>query len=154
MVIKRFSVICAALGALCSCGSPSPGETVDMAYDAIDCGDYSRARELCDALALGADSASLGVEDLGRLSLVYMHLADFSDEDVNMAMAARCFNMSERISADSTAAFYQDVAPEQTRHAMTLLSLMRGLAVRPDSLVDDELQHAEPDSIKGGYGYE
>ncbi len=147
MVIKRFSVIGATLGLLCSCGSPSPRETVDLAYDAVDCGDFGRARELCDGIVLGADSASLGVEDLGRLSLVYMQLADVSDEDVNMAMAARCFNMSERISPDSTAAFYHSVAPEQTRHAMTLISLMRGLAVRPDSLVDDELPATVADSI-------
>ncbi len=141
---KRLTAIVAGVMALASCGSPDTDRTIGLAEEAVESGDYVRAREFCDDLALGPDSATMSVSQLGRMSIIYVQLADNADEDENMAMAVRCFNMARRLSADSIEIFYHGLGAEHMRHAMTLMSLMRGLSVNPDSLVDEPMNDTIP----------
>jgi len=141
---KRLIAIVAGAMALASCGSPDTDRNISLAEEAMESGEYARAREFCDNLALGPDSATMSVSQLGRMSIIYMQLADNADEDENMAMAVRCFNMARRLDADSIEIFYHGLGAEHMRHAMTLMSLMRGLSVNPDSLEDEPLNDTIP----------
>ncbi|MCH5346268.1 MAG: hypothetical protein J1E63_04125, partial [Muribaculaceae bacterium] len=68
-----------ALTAIQGCSSPDTAAEIAAADNAIADGDNNLARQICDKL-LDKNGSSLSATQLAHLSLLYMQLADASDD--------------------------------------------------------------------------
>lgn len=75
---------------------------------------------------------------LGRLSLIYMHLADSTDADDPVSRATECYRAAFAVDSDSASAFYANVPPEHTAHAMLLSAIVHSTDLPADSLHLDD----------------
>lgn len=129
----------AALALLCGCSQgQSVSERIVAAADAVSQGDNMAARDLCDrVLRQDRDASSpLAVEQLGRLSMLYMRLAEASDDTENIGLAVRCYRRAFEINADSARAFCSSVPQGEVGMAMQLASIV-GTLDHPADIRDD-----------------
>lgn len=137
--MKRLIIYLAAALALGVASACTQGESVSdriiAAEDAVSAGDDIAARDLCDRL-LKDDHSPLAVEQLGRMSMVYMRLAEASDDTENIDLAARCFRRAFQLNADSARAFYSSLPHDQDRYVMQLASIVSTLD-HPVDIRDD-----------------
>ncbi len=126
--MKRFliSISSAALLAACllqGCDtdrarrSPLENAEIDFAN-----GHYAGAQQLCDSLILGSGFNKLNVNELCRLSLLFMRLAEnHGDEEANTALAARSLEAAMTRNADSTI-MYLGQAPVEDQARLALIT--------------------------------
>lgn len=143
--IHTIIIAAAALLAACTQAETDTTEaTLQEAEMAIAQGDMTAATNVARRLSGDKNLSGLSARQLGRLSLIYMQLADSSDQADNVAAAADCYRRAFTQNADSAKAFYAGVEPEHTARAAMLSSITHSL----DSPADSTLIVAEePDSI-------
>lgn len=98
---------------------------------------YDQVQAACDSLVTPARIQSLSVDQLCRLTLLFIKLADHSAEDDNIAMATRCYRDANERSADSVVAFLQTCTLDQQSQLVLLSRISQSLCERPDSITDE-----------------
>ena len=111
---------------------------------AVAQGDMIVAKSVASHISADPMLSTLTPSQLGRLSLVYMQMADSADQAENISAATDCYHRAFQANADSAARFYGEVAPEHTAHAMMLDAIVRSLDAPADTSL---LINEEPDSI-------
>lgn len=135
---KAMAVIAviAAIGAACSCASPSATEQktdLDQAQALIDRADYRSAQSICDEIRRLQTTGSVrDARILGRLSILYMKLSDVGDHEENVEYAYQCF--LEAYSADSIAAqdYYNSLGIDEMPQGVLLAGIVRNAIKMPD----------------------
>lgn len=120
-ILSLFLIALIAAG--CSGGTATTD--IDSADEAIRTGDMARARELADKLL--ADSASLTVDELGRLSLLYMVLADRTDDPSVVDQAIDCYRLAFSRDTQGAINFYRSLSVDDERYVMLLSNISRSL---------------------------
>lgn len=111
---------------------------------AVAQGDMTSAKSIAQNISNGKNFSGLSARQLGRLSLVYMQMADSVDQPENVGAATECYRQAFATNADSAQRFYSEVGPEHTGHAVMLGAIVRSLDAPADSTL---LENEEPDSI-------
>ena len=144
--MKHLAFITAAIAAMaslaaCSTGSASADNDLRDAEAALAQGDMTVAQSVADHIIGSKNLSGLTPRQLGRLSIIYMQLADSAEQADNIASATDCYLRAFDADPDSAAAFYSTVPPEHTPHAMMLSSIVKNLTT-PDTIPADD-----PDTI-------
>lgn len=105
-------------------------------------GRYTAAQKLADSISAG-DMNSLSVEDLCRLSLLYVRLGERSDEESNMAGATRALDAAAMRDNDSTMAFIESLSVEDRAG----LKLVEAVAEGSRHVVNFDSLDVEADSL-------
>lgn len=138
MNFLKLTVITAVTAAATSCGGiGQTGDPVTRAEALYEDGRYAEVQTMCDSLVTPARINSLSVDQLCRLTLMFIKLADYSAEDDNIAMATRCFRDAGERSADSVSAFFQKCPLDQQSQLLLLSRISQSLSERPDSITDE-----------------
>lgn len=146
--IQRFKRIvgAAAIGAVaaaCSGGGASVADELRSAEAAIAFGDMDAAQNVASSVIGKKNLSDLPASQLARLSMVYMHLADSTDRENNIAQAADLYRMAFDADPDSAAAFYSSVDPEQYPYVTMLKTLVGRIdhPYNPEADSIDEMNH-------------
>lgn len=90
------------------------------------------------------DTDTLTCRQLGRLSLIYMQLADSVDTDDNIGLATELCRRAFAMNVDSATLFYSSVSQQQTPYAIMLTAIVGALdssmsssSTDSDSLITD-----------------
>ena len=145
--MKNFiNVIFAASIVLTSCDNQGD-LSVATAEDEYSSGRLQTAQAICDSLVLGSRFSDLSVDELCRLSLLTSRIAEQTDEDTNMALAAKCMQAAMNRNADSVMTFVHSLpADEQSRTLFVRqITQMIGNSCDPDT--GEIVITAEPDSF-------
>ena len=127
---------------LSACGESSIDRSIDAAENSLTNHDYGEAMDICNRIAERDSMNSLTVNQLCRLSMVYMQLSENRDEDVNVAMATRCFHLAVEHDADSATLFYNNI-PVDNQHWVHFLNALNKVLDAPRDFFPEE----SPDSI-------
>lgn len=142
-----LAAACLSVTACSSTGSSaSVADDIAEAEQSVVAGDPSGAKKICDALMKGDAHSRLTVGDLCRLSMVYMQLADISDEGDNIGYATQCWREAHKMQPDSAKAFYSRVPAEEQEDVILLAALVRTMD-HPGSIVLDEEDIDENDDL-------
>lgn len=136
-----FSVIM-----LSSCGGIG-GDSVEAAEEEYASGHIEAAQAICDSLVLGSDFAGLSVNELCRLSVLTSRLAEHDNEDVNMALAAKCMQAAMLQNADSVLAFVHSLPADEQSRTLFVRQLTRMIDPSCDNVEIFEENYTDPDSI-------
>lgn len=136
--LKTFAFVAVTAAMMTACGRKTD-ISVSAAEDQYDSGRYAVAQTMCDSLILGEDFDALTVDELCRLSMLASRLADRSDEEANMALAARCMQAAIDREPDSVLLFVQSLTLDDQPRSLFIRQLTH--TVDPSALVE------EPDSI-------
>lgn len=152
MKTPLFIILTSIIALLCgACGSTSENQVENdlrTAEDAIIRGDMKAAKSVANHLTDGENLTGLTPRQLGRLSIVYMQLADQADQADNVSAAIGCYRKAFAVDSDSATAYYNSVPGE---HAMVLSALTHAIDNPADSLT---FADEEPDSIDINANYE
>ncbi|MCM1067382.1 MAG: hypothetical protein NC418_07410 [Muribaculaceae bacterium] len=128
--MKRFTIYLAAGILMCAaaiqaCSHPdSKLPPLARAEQAYADSRYSQAQLLCDSLILSPQYSELSVDELCRLSLLFMRLGDSAgDIDANTAFAARTLKSAIERDADSTLLFLNTVPVEDQARVAILTAI-------------------------------
>lgn len=136
----------AIAAALTGCsGSSSVADELRQAEDAIAFGDMETAQSVAQKVIGKSNLSDLPASQLARLSMVYMHIADSADRENNVAQAADLCRMAYKVNADSAAAYYSSVDPEQYPYVDMLRTLAGGIdkPYNPEADSIDEMTQSE-----------
>jgi len=104
--------------------------------------DYALARSICETITTDS-TTTLNVDELCRLSLIYMKMSDIEDSDINTAAATQCYRNALKIDKDSARLFYDNVPIDEARHVEIMSQLDRILSSSRDIYIDDDSINAE-----------
>lgn len=128
-----------------SCSKNTASQTTlladaELAYSQ---GHYDHAQIIADSIAAAGNLQRLNVDMLCRLSLLYMHLGERSDEEANIANAAKTLDAAALRDNDSTLAFIRALPVEDQARFMLVEAVSEGSkhVLSPDSLF------SQPDSL-------
>lgn len=137
------------VAAACTSGRSDSGTSgIERAEHAFESGRYARSQAIADSLVLGTSFGRLNVDELCRLSMLFMRLGEQNgDEGATTAMATRCLSAAFARDSDSTVAVIRDMPSEDRGRAMLLTALNEqavtasadSLVIPPDSIPDNEL---------------
>lgn len=105
-----------------SCRSAT-SDDITVAEVAVDEADYNTAKQICDDIFAAHNDSTLSVNDLCRISIVYMKLSDIAAEDENTALATQCYRMAVSTSPDSARAFYRNLPIDEAQHVEVMATL-------------------------------
>lgn len=128
--VKKSAVLFGALlvVALTSCvGGSSAADELNHAERAIAFGDVSTALDVVKNLVDRNDVDNLPASQIARLSMIYMHIADSTDRENNIAQAADFYRMAYEADADSAASYYATVDMEEYPYVTMLKTLVSGI---------------------------
>ncbi len=108
---------------------------------AFDAGNYEAAQDILDDIFDQDDRMS--ATQLGRMSILYMRLADESvdDADDNIGAATKCYMKAYKANADSAQTYYYNLPIEHSAHAQTLSQLHEALTAPP--ALGDSIDHTD-----------
>ena len=138
-------IICAAVCVvmMSSCGG-SDSVSVAMAEAEFVAGRHESAGVICDSLIQGPAFADLSVDELCRLSVLMSQLAEYEDEEANMALAAKCMQAAMLQNADSVMSFVHSLPADEQSRTLFLRQLTRMI----DPSCDHEGQAARLSAVK------
>ncbi|MDE5744200.1 MAG: hypothetical protein K2H84_00900 [Paramuribaculum sp.] len=105
---------------------------------AIAQGDMTAAESAAKYIVGDRSLDDLTPRQLGRLSMIYIQLADADDKGDHVSRATDCYRTAFAVDSDSAAAFYNNVIPEHTAHAMLLSAIVHSTDIPTDSLHLDD----------------
>lgn len=120
-----------------SCGGSSIDGSIEAAENSLANNDYSEATSICNRIAERDSMNDLTVNQLCRLSMIYMQLSENRDEDVNVAMATRCFHLAMEHDADSASSFYNNI-PVDNQHWVHFLNALNKVLDAPRDFFPEE----------------
>lgn len=111
--------------ALTACGGHTDAdETIRAAEMAIARGDMTAASSVAQQLTDSVNLSGLTARQLGRLSIVYMQLADSMDNANNVARATDAYRRAYSQQPDSAAIFYSSLPSETAQYSMMLSAIV------------------------------
>lgn len=130
-------------------GASSFEKDLQQAEIAITNGDMRAAESIVAHITKnGSKITGIPVNQLGRLSLIYMQLADSTNQSENVGLATQCYNQAYQNDADSAEMFYLSVPPEHTRYTMMLQALSNsGHSNDSINLYDDNSDNLDVESV-------
>lgn len=135
-----FMLILAAMSVLLVCCRNEPKNTHDditSGYELIERKDIDGARRACDKIM--SEQSNLDDKDcatLCHLSLLYMHIADYSGDGEDEALATTCFREAFQTDSTLAAEFYANLSTDEAAYGMLLASIARGLDHEEDIAAD------------------
>lgn len=125
-----------------SCSDNSAAaDDITTAEQAVEAKDYELAQSICETFVTDSTSR-LDVNELCRLSMVYMSLSDVNDVDNNTAAALQCMHSAMKLNVDSALSFYNNTPVEQARYVQILLQLEQ-MIDNPDTVYGDSIDYEE-----------
>lgn len=107
-----------------SCGAPSETDSVGRAREAFEAGRYVKAQALCDSLVIGDNFSRLSVDQLCRLSMLFVSLGEVTaEEGANTAFAAYAVRRAMELNRDSVMTFAHSLPMEDQASFMMLTVL-------------------------------
>ena len=105
-------------------------------------GDVDSACSMANKITQGKNLSGLTTSQLGRLSLVYMQIADTTEPEENISKATELYRTAYATNPDSALIFYTNVERDHLSHAMMLASIvnsMESLDLEVDSIPFGEI---------------
>lgn len=144
MNIKKLFIIFSVTAFFACSTNNVSNDILDQAENACAAGRYSKASEFADSIMSSRNLDNLSVDQLCRLSLVFMRLSENTTEiETNAANAARCLKHALDRESDSTRIFLNHVpVDDQARVALMLaISEAHDAPIDTDSLFFEEHDH-------------
>lgn len=139
-----LTLITAAGLAACATHDTAPQSPVDIAEEAFAAHRYAKAQQIVDTITLGSAADYMSVDELCRVSLLFMRLAEVQPDidEANIANAARAYTAAVARDSDSAVIVMSNVDIDDRGRA----ALVRAIAAaqHPDSLAFDTVY---PDTI-------
>ncbi|MBQ8773162.1 MAG: hypothetical protein IJZ17_01630 [Muribaculaceae bacterium] len=135
-----FILILTAMSVSLACCRNEQRQTHDdihSGYELIQRKDVDGARRVCDKILY--EQSSLDDKDcatLCQLSLLYMHIADYSGNGEDEALATTCFREAFQADSAFAAEFYANLSTDEAAYGMLLASIARGLDHEEDIAAD------------------
>lgn len=136
-----------------ACSSPvsqeSAEESLQYAEALLERGDNAAAIDAVASLADTASFSRLSIEQLGRLSMIFMQVSENIDQATNVGSATDIYDYVYRVNADSAAMFYDSIEPAQMQFVETMRhsSVARRAPMDISSIPSDT--YIEVDSLIG-----
>lgn len=142
-----------------SCNGPVSLESIEeslrSAESAIAKGDMKVAQSVACNISDSLTLDRMSVNQLGRLSMVFMQVADSLEQSANTETATDIYDRAFRTDADSARNFYNSIEPERMQFVETLTASSASRrnpfdisAVVPDSGFHENNFDQLPDSIQ------
>lgn len=109
-----------------SCNNET-ADPLSQAESDYEMGLYSSAQSVCDGLIASDEFERLSVNELCRLSVLMVKLADHSDESSNMAYASRCMQAALKMQSDSVIEYVRTLPVDEQSLTILLQQLSRSL---------------------------
>lgn len=133
-MIRRASVILTAILLLAACVGRLSDPVAEAEYE-YSVGDVDAARSICENLLAGTRADSLSVDNLCRLSVLMVKLAEHGDEEASMVAAARCMQTAISRDSDSVAAFVRALPVDEQAQTVLIQQLSNSID-QPFTLTD------------------
>ncbi|MCM1449371.1 MAG: hypothetical protein NC082_03440 [Clostridiales bacterium] len=121
----------------------SASDNITTAEHAINIKDYDLARSICETFNTDSTTA-LTINDLCRLSIIYMKLSDVENTEINTATATQCYRSAMKADSDSATLYYDNLPIDEARHVEIMSQIDRILNGATNRYIDE-------DSIKNDY---
>ena len=147
--ILNFLLALTFLASFTGCGGSDGNNietTIQEAEMAVAQGDMISASSIAYKLSKGENLTGLTATQLGRLSLIYMQIADSLEPEENISKATEYFRKAYDIDADSASLFYSGVERDRLPHVMMLSTLVSSLDA-PEFTFSNENDSIPLDSI-------
>ena len=151
--IPHTAILATLMALVISCSGnrsvESLEESIRQAERAVAKGEMTAAKSVSDKI-LGEENLSrLSPSQIGRLSMVYMQIADSLDQPANTDTAADLYERAYKINADSAETFYQTIGPERLQYvaALSARSAHRNNPVDMANIPDEESATDSIDSL-------
>lgn len=141
LIILSCSIILLAVMFSCR-NNEAQMSPIEKAEKALSEGDTAAAQELCDEITQSTDIEKLSTEELCRLSLLYVRLAETGDSnEVNTAMAATCLLKAFELDIDSATTFLDNMSNDDRNLMRFITAISEGhtLPFPTDSLDYEEI---------------
>lgn len=112
---------------LAACSGVGESDKISHAELSIMEGDYTEAQDVCDNLLKNRPMNAFTVNELCRLSIVYMRLSENHNADDNVATAIQCYRTAMRLDPDSVVSYFMNVPIEDVQYEATLKSIAKSL---------------------------
>lgn len=146
LLLSLFVVIVVVAVTGCQGTSSSEMEaTIQDAEMAVAGGDMISASSIASKLSAGKNLSGLSAEQLARLSLVYMQIADSVETEENISRATDLYRQAYIADAAAADSFYVNIDQDKLPFALmlsTLVNLMDGSSDNDflnDSILQDSL---------------
>ncbi len=131
-----LTIVCSLL-ILASCSGGADGaDAISNAETLLANNKYTGAKKICDNLVSHEGKNPLSAGELCRLSILYMKLSEYANEDDNIATATLCFKKAVAINPDSVEEFLSRLPVEEIKYA----SIVRSLAIPVDNSREDAIE--------------
>lgn len=133
---------------LVSCGGDSINEldtNLREAEAAVAQGDMKVAASLSEYLMGNENLSQLSASQLARLSIVYMQMADHSDEGINTATATDLYRRAYNAAPDSAASYYSSVPFDKMQYVDMLQTLTKNIGSKQPTI--EEITEFAVDSL-------
>lgn len=114
-------------------------DSVTSAENDFEAGLFESAKSICDSLVSGDRFNGLSVDELCRISVLMVKLAEHADEEDNMAMAAHCMQAALSRDADSVFSFVQALPVDQLPQTVLIQQLSNSID-QPYTLSDSIIE--------------
>lgn len=118
-------------------GNTDVDETLRTAEMAIARGDMTAATSVARTLTDSTSLSKLSPRQLGRLSIIYMQLADSVDNVENVAIATDAYRRAFNADSDSADEYYSSLNSDKLPYSM-MLQALTGSQDNPADLDADE----------------
>lgn len=153
-VLSGMTLLAAA-----SCNGPVSVESIEEslrnAENAIAKGDMKVAQSVASNISDSLTLDRMSVTQLGRLSMIFMQVADSLEQSANTETATDIYDRAFRTDADSARDFYNTIEPERMQFVETLTASSAARrnpfdisAVAPDSGFHEEFFDQFSDSAR------
>lgn len=153
-VLSGMTLLAAA-----SCNGPASVESIEEslrnAENAIAKGDMKVAQSVASNISDSLTLDRMSVTQLGRLSMIFMQVADSLEQSANTETATDIYDRAFRTDADSARDFYNTIEPERMQFVETLTASSAARrnpfdisAVAPDSGSHEEFFDQFSDSAR------
>lgn len=158
ITILTYAVAAAVILIASACSGNSMSENIEetlrTAESAIAKGDMTVAQSVARNISDSASLNQMSVTQLGRLSMIFMQLADSLDQSANTETATDIYDRAFRTNADSADLFYNAIEPERMQFVETMTgnsaarrNPMDMSAVLPDSDFHEDFFDHNADSL-------
>ncbi len=117
-----------------ACTPSRPADDLSVAEAALEHHNYGVALDICQQTASG-DVDKLSVNDLCRLSLLFMKLSDLKDLEDNAVVATDFYRKAFALNEDSAKVFYDNIPIEDARY-VELMSQLQRILDHPRQVTD------------------
>lgn len=102
-------------------------DPVSAAENDFEAGQFESAKTICDSLITDENLVALSIDELCRISVLMVKLAEHGEEEANMALAARCMQAAISRDADSVAIFAHNLPVDQQSQTVLIQQLSNSI---------------------------